>query len=359
MTTNANNKQENKKKVIVFGSGYAGRSFVTHIDKKKYDVTIVTDNLCCSKRSMPFISQPNFLDTFNSGSNKHTSSWALPDNATLIRGNLTKFFIDEKMFAVDETNVCQYDYAVFAVGSVTNSFGITGVDKYCLQYKTEHDAIKLVKLFEDDKLNKSSKVAVLGGGILGVELSSTLADKCDVTIFEMAPTILPIKGFEFKSDILCIQSHLQSQGITINAGYKVVGVEEKGNKKVIHFDSKSSEEFDEIIYTCGVKPNPVIRDNLNFKSVNGLFQVVTKDNKVLTDVFTIGDCNGLVPQSAQNAKQQGLHLASNLNNSTENPYVFKTSGTVIRLNNKVYVKSDYYNGFAPLFVHSAITYFNL
>lgn len=387
---NEQNKEDNRKKVVVFGTGWAGRSFVSTIDKKKFNVTVVSPRIVPNNKTK-FVSQPNYLSSLNGGS--FVSEFELPKDVKQVSGMFGKGMFSsllfgpkffkigfeqesgqesgqefEQEFEQDYELDSGYDHIVFALGSEVNTFGIEGVDTHCFYYKTEEDANKLKKMFEEGKLNKSSNVAVLGGGILGIELSCALKTKCDqVSIFEMDPNLLPIK--EFDSDRETLMQYVESQGIRTLLNHTITKVCEKDGKTLVTFMvGKISKdggvptktlEFDAVIYTCGVKPSSEMKTKLNFKSVNRKLQVITKDDALLENVYAIGDCNSLVPQSAQNAKQQGIYLANTLNNDTKCDYVFKSIGTVIKLNRCVYIKSNYYSGFGPAFVHNIISLLNL
>jgi len=82
---------------------------------------------------------------------------------------------------------------------------------------------------------------------------------------------------------------------------------------------------DLLIWTCGVKPVPFVD---HFR-VNGSLQVEGTSN-----VWAMGDCvasRSLGPPTAQNARQQGVYLADQLNGSQCKPYSYHELGRVLDL----------------------------
>jgi NADH dehydrogenase FAD-containing subunit len=88
---------------------------------------------------------------------------------------------------------------------------------------------------------------------------------------------------------------------------------------------------------------------------------------VSSNIFAIGDCNHILPKSAQNAKQQGEYLANYFNKCLLNAdpstgalppphkkFVFTPQGSMIRLSDRVFMDSPMYTGFLPLWVHTLI-----
>lgn len=73
-------------------------------------------------------------------------------------------------------------------------------------------------------------------------------------------------------------------------------------------------------------------------------------------IFAIGDCNNILPKTAQNAEQQGKYLAKCMNNNFENTehYKFNNLGYMIRLRDKTYIETPYYSGFTSEIVTNIV-----
>lgn len=348
-------KKNNKKTILVVGTGYAGNAFIQNIDKNKFNVKVITTTL-------EFIKQPRFINCIQN-SNTYCDQLKFNKCVKVKNGIVTKINLDNdtvtfKNYSDNEINE-KYDILVLAIGSVINTFGVNGVSENCIMFKTHDDLKFLNDLFKQGKINKSSKIGILGGGIVGIELASNIKDKVDkVTVIEMSKTILPLKDFDIGRNN--IEKHLINQKINIKTNRKVIGVNKKNNTIVL-LDGNKSYIFDEVFWTCGVKPHPLMN---NFKLKESTRNIVDSElkiiynDKILNNVYAIGDCNGLIPTSAQHAKQQGLYLAKKLN--TDNNNIFKPNFplTLVNLNNKVYIHSKYYNGFFFRFLHDLIDFIN-
>jgi len=83
-----------------------------------------------------------------------------------------------------------YDTLVMAIGSVSNSFGIKGVEGHCLFLDTTSQAFKFQKQLVESYIkihagtdaakNKQLSIAIVGGGATGVELSAELHEVTDL-----------------------------------------------------------------------------------------------------------------------------------------------------------------------------------
>jgi NADH dehydrogenase len=125
--------------------------------------------------------------------------------------------LDRRTVTVDSGITLKYDYLVVAAGSVSTSFGITGVDEHALPLKTLHDAIRLrtrlLAAFEHagsevaaGRPRPDLSIVVVGGGPTGVETAGGLRELVDrvltkdfkelhldglsITLVEAAPRVL-------------------------------------------------------------------------------------------------------------------------------------------------------------------------
>lgn len=350
-----NNKTNNKKNIVVIGSGFSSKSFCSNISKEKYNLIVISPNTKSKNGNVRFVNQPNYINYLLGDSYESVIKLK---NVTTIKDNLKNVDIKNKIIKLESNKTQKYDILVIAVGSVTNNFGIFGVDDCCLHLRTETDIKKLSS--EINKLDKTSNIAILGGGILGVEIASVLKTKFkNVSVYEMANNLLPMK--ELENCRKTVTDHLISQDIKINCNSKVKKIYSNGNQTFMEFENNQltrTKIYDKIIYTCGIKPNPIMNDIFNFKSVNKKLIIVDNENNELNDIYAIGDCNGIQPMSAQNAKKQGEYLANLLNNKIIDDYAFDSLGTIIRLHNGTIINNKNYVGYMPLFVHNIVNFIN-
>jgi len=247
-----------------------------------------------------------------------------------------------------------YDTLVLAIGSVSNSFGIKGVDEHCLFLDTTAQAFKFQKqLVEsyiknhasgDTKKNKPLSIAVVGGGATGVELSAELHEVTDMlavyglnessnvklTIIEASPQLLPALPSKLA---LATQDQLAKLDIDLKLSCRVVEV----TKKAIKTLDGETIAADLKVWAAGIKAPDWLKhlDGLETNHINQL--VVDETLKTLDDaIFAIGDCAACpwpghekgVPPRAQAAHQQASTLCKSIVN---------------RLNGQPLVKYMYYD----------------
>src|SRR5271169_1821681 len=168
-----------------------------------------------------------------------------------------------------------YDHLVVALGTVTNFYGIPGLEKRAMMMKSLGDAIYLRnKLIENLEVadfdccaaqrNPLLTVVVAGGGFSGVETMAGIndflrealhfypnlrEDMLRLVLVHPGAVILPELGEKLGR---YAQDELGARGIEIRVNTKVAGVTERGVRLT---DGECIESFN-IIWTAGTSPNP-------------------------------------------------------------------------------------------------------
>ncbi len=199
-----------------------------------------------------------------------------------------------------------YDKLILATGSTPVEIPVPGKDLENVQY---------VKLFQNakdvvDKLQKPEikKIAVLGGGYIGVELAEAfqLLGK-EVVLIDMLETIL---GTHFDHDfVMAMQDRMESHGIKMAMGERVQEYIGKDGKVAGVKTDKATHEVDMIISCVGFRPNSSLaKDKLDtFK--NGAILVNKKQETSMKDVYAIGDCATVYDNTIQDVNY--IALATN------------------------------------------------
>lgn len=352
-----------KKNVILIGYGYAGRSFYNNIDKSKYNVKVLTGG------NLTTI-QPKFLDSLETN-DKTKIIHKIDENHNDFNtcDKIQSIDTKEKKITVsneNETNEIKYDYLVMGIGHEVNTFGIEGVDKYCKFYTSYDDLEKLRQIADS---SQSLKIGVVGASLAGLEIAGYLSDNHRVDIIEYASNILPTMKLDTQYNVHKLMENKKNINFLLDTQLLKVENNEHENKKISHTKTKnkisqftsskfdvyniihSQNEYDVIIWTAGVRSNSNMIKWLSTNKVNEQLQLENTEC-----VYAIGDCNNTMPKSGQNAKSQGKYLAKLFNSNFDSNYKFQHSslGTIIKLPNCVYIESDYYNGFAPRFIHDIV-----
>ena len=144
-------------------------------------------------------------------------------------------------------------------------------------------------VLEIDKVPASA--AVIGGGAIGCEFASMLADLgCQVTLLEALPKLLP--GCD--SDVVdVVVKSFKRRGITVRTGVKVEGHEESNGQVTVKLGDGESVTVDKVVVSVGRRPlteglgledTKVEVDERGFITVDGRMRTAEDG------VYAVGDC---------------------------------------------------------------------
>jgi NADH dehydrogenase len=239
-----------------------------------------------------------------------------------------------------------YDHLVVGLGSVARTLPIPGLAEIGIGFKNVEEAIALrnhvlnridvAASTWDPALRKRMLTFVfVGGGFAGVEALGEVEDMARAAVkyykaieqeelrfvlVEGSPRILPEVSEElggYTLEVLRkrdIEIHLATFLSSCVDGHVVLS-----NK--MEFDAET------IVWTAGVKANPVLRnsdlplDKMGRLICNAYLQVTQEDGTVVPDAYGAGDCAAVpdlynpgqfCPPNAQHALREGNHLGDNL-----------------------------------------------
>lgn len=334
-------------RIVIVGGGYVGMYTALRLQKKlrrgEAEVTVVDP-----QSHMTY--QP-FLPEAAAGSiePRHV---VVPLRRVLrrshhVNGRVTSISHADREVTIDllagDTRTLAYDVLVVAPGSVARTLPVPGLAERGIAFKTVGEAIYLrnhvlsrldaASTTDDPKLRrKLLTFLVVGGGYAGIEALAELADMAryasryydDVNredirwvLVEAANRIMPEVGPKLGRYTV---ERLLDADIEVNLDTRVSSMVD-GH---VELDDGQSFDADTIIWTAGVKPNPMLertdlpRDSRGRVDCTALLQVVG-----CPDVFSAGDC-AAVPDlskddpeartspSAQHAVRQAKVLADNV-----------------------------------------------
>lgn len=185
-------------------------------------------------------------------------------NVTFLHDEAATVDFDQRQVHLKSGNTHAYDILVMGVGSETNYFGITGLDRYAFPLKTVWDAL-LMRDALDEVFYRSSKshpisLVIGGGGFTGCELAGELAlfigDLCEahghppelvsLTVIEAGPTLLgPLDPWTQNKAL----KRLSKLGVKIMCNAMITSVQENS----LTLKDGSVIPFDMMMWTAGVK----------------------------------------------------------------------------------------------------------
>ena len=256
----------------------------------------------------------------------------------------------------------KYDTLIMAVGSISNTFGIKGVDQHCMFIDTIKQAYRFQKQLvesyylkcyanQSQSSEKPLSIVIVGAGATGVELAAELHEvtkllatyglegsiQVDITIIEAATQLLPALPPRLSQATL---EQLIKLGINLKLGRRVTEVTEDA---VYTYDGEVFDA-DLKVWAAGIKA-PDWMKNLDGLETNHINQLVVDQTLKTADdnIFAIGDCaactwtghTGNVPPRAQAAHQQASTVAktiiNRLNNKPAVPFVYHDYGSLVSL----------------------------
>ncbi|GLO65808.1 NAD(P)/FAD-dependent oxidoreductase [Oceanobacillus kimchii] len=350
-----------KPKVVVLGAGYAGLVATRRLTQK----------LSADEAEIVLINKHNYhyestwlhevaAGTINPNQARFMLTDAVnPKRVRLIYDTVTEVNRDEQRVILDNSEV-SYDYLVFALGFVSNTFGIPGMDEHAFaitdidssRHIAEHIEYQFAQYSTDENKNDDQlTILVGGGGFTGIEFVGELADKvpelCQkydidrskarIINVEAAPSILPV----FDDDLVSYaKKALEDRGVEFRIGAPIKECTEEG---FIVGDDKELIKAGTVVWTGGVTGNPVLA-----KSGYELFKGKVNVGPDLRpegeeNVFIVGDCSWTLdqetgrpyPPTGQLATQEGAQVAENISalirNQPIQDFVYSNKGTVASL----------------------------
>lgn len=330
----------NKPKVVVLGAGYGGLMTVTRLVKKiginEADITLV------NKHNYHY--ETTWMHEASAGTLHHDRCrYQIKDVINTSRVN----FVQDTVKKIDkegkkvvlETGELGYDYLVVALGSVPETFGISGLKEHAFSISNINSSRQLREHIEyqfatynteAEKRPERLTIVVGGAGFTGIEFLGELGnripelcreydiDRQQVRLIcvEAAPSVLP--GFEPELVDYAV-NYLEGKGVEFKIGTAVKECTPDGI--IVGKDDQNEEiKAGTVVWAAGVRGNPIIEES-GFENMRGRVKV-KPDLRVEghDDIFVIGDCSLIIneeterpyPPTAQISMQQGETCANNL-----------------------------------------------
>lgn len=331
-------------RVLVLGGGFGGLTTAMRLEKRLGDRTDVQITLVSSDNF--FLFTPMLHEV--AASDIDITHIVSPLRALLRRtdifvGDVSSIDVASRTVTVSHgferhCHVMSYDHLVVAMGSVTNFYGLPGLEEHALTMKTLGDAIHLrnrtiATLEEADTecLVEGEGLltcVVVGGGFAGVETLAGLNDfvreglrfyprigphRVRMVLVHSGDVILPELGPELGA---YAQRKLGSRGVEILTNARVASVDEHGVTLADgrHIPSRL------VIWTAGTSPNPLLHE-LPCALERG--RIVVDDTLAVPGVpghWALGDCAVVPnrrtgkphPPTAQHALRQARTAADNV-----------------------------------------------
>jgi len=175
------------------------------------------------------------------------------------------------------------------------------------------------------------KIAIIGGGYIGVELSGMLrAFGSEITLIAREDRILEHFD-EMIGDVLTRE--MRQQGMVVETGFEVKGLQQNSTGTIVlGADGNTLEKFDTVIWAVGRRANTA---NLNLEAAGlsagpgGIIPVDAYENTSVPGIYAIGDVTGKTALTPV-AIAAGRKLAARLfNGQTDNRVDYNNIPSVV------------------------------
>ncbi|MCH2191148.1 MAG: NAD(P)/FAD-dependent oxidoreductase [Gammaproteobacteria bacterium] len=361
--------------IVVVGGGAGGLELVTKLGRKlakknRANVTLIDRHRVHIWKPLLHEVATGSLDTeidgvvYRAHAKRHGYRFQLGTVTKLDRQKkvitLAPIEDDEGGLVVPERTIA-YDTLVLAIGSISNDFGTPGVKQFCslldskaqaqrFQQKLLNQFLKTSAQSENDQ--QETRLAIVGGGATGVELSAELhhleevagiyakgtneAPRFSIDLIEAGPRILPALPERIA---IAATNELEKLGVRVHTNIKIIGAQSNG---FIGDDNKLIEA-DLMVWAAGVKVESWLREvGLEVNKINQVVSHRTLKSISDENIFVVGDCADVempdgtkVPPRAQSAHQMADVVATNIvrefNGQPPLEFTYKDHGSLVNL----------------------------
>lgn len=339
-----NFKSESEEKIIVIGSGIAAISAIEAIRKRN------------SKCSIEMITKDSTLPYYRILLSKKLAEtkevellkdqkWFYDNNINIsFNTEVKKILPDENKIIINNNTAKTYDKLIIATGAKNNVRPIHGDDKngvFSLRNKEDFE-----KIYEFAYRDYVKEVIVIGGGILGIEMASSMSRlRKKTTVIEFAPRIMLRQLDTDGSEIF--QKHLKKSNIDIYTSETVEEIFGTGQdyKEVCGIKLSNSQKTlscQMIIEATGIKTNIEIAKDTNIATNKG---IIVNENMQTNyeNIYSCGDIAefnnkniGLWPIALEMGKTAGANAIGDKIKYTEKPIAVSFN----ELNYKIFTIGD-------------------
>ncbi len=282
-------------RIAVLGLGTAGLTFISEARRIKINAEIVA----FEKRGRSVFHPCSIPEALDGRIPPEFLLEPLPVNMKIVKGEVKEVDPFSKTVTFEsDGSIGKEKFDFIFVGTGGDTVLPFRDPRLCKATKYE-DVVRI-----KEKLVDAGKIAVVGAGVLGLEIASSLSKYKTVHVYELAKNILP--GFldEMLSQELKEKIELENKNVIFNLGVKV--------------DNPQDIDADLVIFCVGFVAN----DPLPFHiKVDEFMRVYNPDTlEIFDNIFAAGDCieyEYKVPRVAPVAAEQARVSARNIKSMIE------------------------------------------
>jgi nitrite reductase (NADH) large subunit len=297
--------------VIIIGNGLAG----TMAAKTLRELDSAVDIHIFAEEKYPYYPRPNLIE-YLAGRLPYerifafTDEWQVRQKIDVHLGEpVRKILPESREIELDRGRREKYDALLVATGSSSFIPPIKGSDKRgVFTLRTLDDALAILEY-----MKSHSRVAIIGGGLLGLEIARAVKSRgAEVEVLEFFDRLLPLHLDAYGATLL--KDQIENLGIRVSLG--TVTQEILGQEEVSGLGLKGGAKIgaDMVIIAAGVKPNLALVREVGLTLDRG---VVVDDRLQTThsQIFAAGDViqhqgqfYGIIPASFEQARTAAYNI---------------------------------------------------
>ncbi|XVF46765.1 hypothetical protein PTKIN_Ptkin03bG0054700 [Pterospermum kingtungense] len=346
-------KPNEKPRVVVLGSGWAGCRLMKGLDPDLYDIVCVSPrnhmvftpllaSTCVGTLEFRSVAEP--IARIQPSISSAPGSYFFLANSTAVDTENHEVHCETVTDGADTLDPWKfkisYDKLVLASGAQASTFGIHGVKEHAIFLREVHHAQEIrrklllnlmlsdVPGISEEEKRRLLHCVVVGGGPTGVEFSGELSDFIRKDVHERYTHVKDyihvtlIEANEILSSFDDRLRHYAIKQLTKSGVRLVRGIVKDVKPQNLVLSDGSEVPYGLLVWSTGVGPSPFV-NSLGFPKSPGGRIGIDEWLRVpsVQDVFAIGDCSGflestgkpVLPALAQVAERQGKYLANLLN----------------------------------------------
>lgn len=285
------------ERIAIIGAGIGGVQAASSL-AGSYDVTLIN-----GEDALPYYRMR--IEELLGGSGIeslqiHPAAWYAEKGISLISGHAVR--IADHAVILSSGESVPFDKAIIATGARPRMLSLGRSDAMAIRFSSDVMALR-------QRLDGgAAAVAIIGGGLLGLEAAASIREHYDVkvSVVETAPYILPNQLDEETSAYL--RDELGKKGIDIITGAKA----DKAGEDSLALADGRTVPADILCYSAGVIPETSLAEASGISIGKGIL-VSSSLGTSMPDVYAIGDAAELEGRTfglALHAREMGIHVAS-------------------------------------------------
>jgi nitrite reductase (NADH) large subunit len=298
-------------RVLVVGNGLAG----TIASKTLHELDPSSVIQIYAEENYPYYPRPNLIEFLAGNVSREnlfafSNDWYAERNISVHLGQpVVRLHSGSKEIELDGGVKESFDVLLLANGASSWMPPISGAEKKgVFALRSLDDAADIL-----DWADKHPKVAIIGGGLLGLEIARAIRSRgAEVQVVEFFPRLLPRQLDTEGAAVL--QSQIEKMGIDFRLGMATEEIQGEGRVEGLRFKSGESMKAQTAIVAAGVRPNTSLAAEAGLETDKGIIV----DDTLRTshpDIFAAGDnvqhrerIYGIIPASFNQARTVAFNM---------------------------------------------------